>query len=145
MAVQTIIEGIRQYIASCPLLSEIPISEKNIDWTDGTKQNYGIVPDSDILLKGFISGGGNGKRQYAFALQVRKFTTSDVENLANSEFIERLQRWCDTQTKLKNFPEMPSGCTPTKITAENGFLFELDKNGKSGLYQLQFNLIYNRR
>lgn len=145
MAVTTIIEGVRAYIASCPLLAEIPVSSKGVDWTDESNKNYGIMPDSDQLLKGFISGGGNGKRQYAFALFVRNFTTSAVENLANAEFIERLQQWCDTQTKLKNFPEMPLGCTPTKITAENGFLFELDKNGKTGLYQIQFKLIYNRR
>lgn len=143
MAVTSIIEGVRAYIASCPLLAEIPVSSKGVDWTDPNNPNYGIVPDGDIILKSFISGGGNGKRQYAFALQVRKFTQSAVENLSNSGFIERLQNWCDTQTVLKNFPEMPSGCYPTKIIAENGFLFE--QNGKTGLYQLQFKLIYNRR
>lgn len=141
----SIIQSVREYIATCPLLSEIPVSKKAIDWTDETADNYGITPDGDSLLKGFISGGGNGKRQYAFALFVRKFTLTDLNNLANSEFLERLQAWCDTQTKLKNFPEMPLGCTPTKITASNGFLFELDKTGKTGLYQIQFKLIYNRR
>jgi hypothetical protein len=141
----TIIEGVRQYIANCPLLSEIPVSKKAIDWTDESNPNYGIVPDGDSLLRGFISGGGNGKRQYAFAVFVRNFTTTAVENLSNAEFIERLQQWCDTQTKIKYFPEMPLGCSPTKITADNGFLFELDKNGRSGLYQIQFKLIYNRR
>ena len=43
MAVTSIIEGLRNYLAECPLLAEIPVKDRHVDWTkadiDG---NYGI-------------------------------------------------------------------------------------------------------
>ena len=45
----------------------------------------------------------------------------------------------------KNFPVMPKGCTPTKLSAANGSLFERDKTGNTGLYQIQFKLSYIKK
>lgn len=67
----TMIQGIKEYIAACPLLKEIPLKARHVDWTSGDANNYGIMFDSDSLVKPFISGGG--KREYNFTLFVRKF------------------------------------------------------------------------
>lgn len=142
MAVNSIIEGVRGYIAACPLLSSIEIKKRHIDWTDETAGNYGICPDGDTLIKGFISGGGNGKRLYSFSIFIRQTAFEDYQRLANSKFIEDLQAWCEAQSKLKNFPTLPTGCNPTKITTENGMIFEFDKTGKTGQYQIPFKLFY---
>ena len=136
----SIIESVREYMAECPLLAEIPLKSRYIDWTSSTANNYGIIVDGDVLIKSFISGGG--KHEYNFALFVRKFAKEDVDRLANTEFMERLQDWCNKQNAAKNFPAMPKGCTPTKLSAENGMLFERDKTGNTGLYQIQFKLNY---
>lgn len=135
----SMIKAVREYMAICPLLSEIPLKDRHIDWTSDTADNYGIFVDSDIPIRKFISGGG--KYEYNFVLQFR-LKTNDFVNLENAEFIERLQGWCDNQTAAKKFPVLPSGCTPTKISASNGMLFERDKNGKTGLYQIQIKLNY---
>ena len=135
----SMIKAVREYMAICPLLSEIPLKDRHIDWTSDTADNYGIFVDSDIPIRKFISGGG--KYEYNFVLQFR-LTTNDFVNLENAEFIERLQGWCDSQTIAKKFPVLPHGCTPTKISASNGMLFERDKNGKTGLYQIQIKLNY---
>lgn len=134
------IQGVREFMAACPLLAEIPLKDKHIDWTSDSAVNYGITVDSDNVIKKFISGGG--KCEYNFALFVRKFAKQDAERLQNNEFMERLQDWISEQNAAKNFPVMPAGCTPTKLSAENGMLFERDKTNTTGLYQIQFKLCY---
>lgn len=136
----SIIESVREYMAACPLLAEIPL-KGHIDWTTADANNYGIIIDSDVVIKSFISGGG--KHQYNFMLQAR-LRTEDKDSLVNAEWVERMGTWCNAQTAAKNFPKMPKGCTPTKLSAENGMLFERDKNGKTGLYQIQFKLYYTK-
>ncbi len=140
----SIISGVRDYIAACPLLSSITAKNRHIDWTDETAGNYGISPDGDTLEKKFITGTGHGKRLYCFSIFIRQFSFEDYQRLANSEFIEGLQSWCESQSKLKVLPTLPIGSTPTRITAENGMIFEIDKAGKTGLYQIPFKLYYNK-
>lgn len=138
----TMIQGVKEYIAVCPLLKEIPVKGRHVDWTSGDADNYGIMLDSDNLVKPFISGGG--KYEYNFTLFVRKFAKEDADRLANTEFVERLQDWCSKQNAVKNFPAMPKGCTPTKLSCANGMLYDRDKAGNTGLYQIQFKLNYIR-
>lgn len=135
----TMIQGVKEYIAACPLLKEIPLKARHVDWTSGDANNYGIMFDSDSLVKPFISGGG--KHEYNFSLQAR-LRTEDKKSLENAEWVERMEAWCREQTAAKNFPAMPKGCTPTKLSAANGSLFERDKTGNTGLYQIQFKLNY---
>lgn len=135
----SIIEGVREFMAECPLLAEIPLKGRYIDWTDPTATNYGIIIDSDNLIKPFISGGG--KYEYNFLLRAR-LRAEDKKSLENAEWVERMEAWCKAQTAAKIFPKMPKGCTPTKLSAANGSLFERDKTGNTGLYQIQFKLNY---
>ena len=122
----SIIEGVREYMAACPLLAEIPLKARYIDWTASNANNYGIIIDSDVKIKSFISGGG--KYEYNFFVQAR-LRTEDKKSLENAEWVERMGDWG------KSF-------TPTKLSAANGSLFERDKAGNTGLYQIQFKLNY---
>lgn len=135
----SIIESVREYMTACPLLAEIPLKGRYIDWTSPNANNYGIIIDSDVKIKSFITGGG--KYEYNFLLQVR-LRAEDKKSLENAEWVERMEAWCREQTAAKNFPQMPKGCTPTKLSAENGTLAERDKTGNTGLYQIQFKLYY---
>lgn len=136
----SLIQGVREYIAACPLLEEIPVKARHVDWTSDNADNYGVMFDSDNLVKPFISGGG--KREYNFTMFVRRFAKEDADRLQNSKFVERLQDWCTKQNAAKLFPAMPKGCTPTRLSCANGTLFERDKTGSTGLYQIQFKLNY---
>lgn len=98
----SLIQGVREYIAACPLLEEIPVKARHVDWTSDNADNYGVMFDSDNLVKPFISGGG--KREYNFTLFVRRFAKEDADRLQNSEFVERLQDWCTKQNAAKLFP-----------------------------------------
>lgn len=138
---ESIIKGVREYMAACPLLAEIPLKARYIDWTASNANNYGIIIDSDVKIKSFISGGG--KYEYNFFVQAR-LRAEDKKSLENAEWVERMEEWCREQTAAKNFPKMPNGCTPTKLSAANGSLFERDKTGNTGLYQIQFKLNYTK-
>lgn len=135
---ESIIEGIRQYIAGCPLMAEFDSKRRHIDWTDADCDNYGIYPDSDSLKDEYIDG--TQVRQYACQITIRKFSKQDAERLKNNEFLERLQRWFDKS----ELPELPEDCTAREIRAENAMLAELDIAGKYGTYLIQIIMEYIR-
>lgn len=137
--VDCIIAGLKAYIQACPLFNEI--GGYDIDWNENTPDSCGIFPESDTgVSEPYING--NQERQYTATVQISRVTRTDAERLENNAFLERLQRWFDNQKVL---PEMPEGCTPNYITADNGMLFELDENGSKGVYQLQISLDYNMK
>lgn len=136
---QSIIDGLVNYFGECPLLSGIPPDSRFIDWTSDTAVSYGIIIDSDIEIKKFISGGG--KREYNFTLQIR-LNAENKMSAENPEWMEQMKKWCADQSSGKNFPDMPDGCIPTKISAERGVLYERDRTGKTGLYKIRFKLKY---
>lgn len=133
---ESIIEGMRQYIADCPLMSEFESKRRHIDRTDADCDNYGIYPDGDSLIEEYIDG--TQVRQYACQITIRKFAKLDADKLRNNEFLERLQRWLDKS----DLPELPEGCTAREITAANAMLSELDAAGRYGTYLIQIIMEY---
>jgi hypothetical protein len=136
----SIIAGIREYINGCKELSDFKVGKRFVDWTDDSDSNYGIMPDGEKQLRKFITGGG--KYQYNFTLYIKKLGKSDAQRLKNAELLEKVQRWCNGNNLARVFPEMPTGCTPTKITAENAMLIEQGVNNNT--YQIQFTLLYTK-
>ena len=136
----SIIAGIRAYINGCEALSGFKVNKRYIDWTDDSDNNFGIMPDGEKQLKKFITGGG--KYQYNFTLYIKKLSEGDAQRLKNAELLEAVQRWCGGNNLAKAFPDMPKGCTPTKITAANAMLIE--QGGNKNTYQIQFTLLYTK-
>lgn len=144
IATESIIDGIKEYIAGCPLLAEIKSKNRHIDWTEEPPDdNYGIMTDGDDLIKGTVRGGG--EYQYSFALYVRKMAADDFQRLNNMRFMEKLKEWCRNQSRTRKFPELPDGCQALRFTAEKDMLLEISPLKKSGTYQIQFKLNYYRK
>lgn len=142
MAVASIIEGIRNYLAECPLLAEIPLKDRHVDWTkaDGDG-NYGIFPDgNEPIDEPYING--SQEMQYTAQIEIRKVTDTDVKRLEANAFLERLQRYFTVQNSAGNLPEMPKNCVPTEIEAVNAMLLETDTSGKKRTYIIQLHLNY---
>lgn len=137
---ESIIKGVRAYINSCDALADFKVGKRYIDWTDDSDNNYGIMPDGEKAVRTFITGGG--KFQYNFTLYIKRLSTSDAQRIKNAELLEKVQRWCEGNNLKKIFPQLPNGCTPTKITAENAMLIE--QGGNKNTYQIQFTLIYTK-
>lgn len=136
----SIIAGVRAYISGCSALADFKVGKRFVDWTDDTDDNYGIMPDGEKAIRKFITGGG--KYQYNFTLYIKRLSTSDAARLKNAELLEKVQRWCNANNLNKVFPQLPNGCTPTKITAENAMLIE--QGIKNNTYQIQFTMLYTK-
>lgn len=134
----TIIESLYQYFKVCPLLGDNKI---NIDYLPEKKREYTIdtITGDPIIMK-YIRGPA--LKQYLFAFGSREAYGSDVlQNLASSGFYEQFAKWLDTQTNIKNFPNMESSQKPIQIEAQSsGYLFNSDT--ETARYQIQCRLIY---
>lgn len=136
----SMIQSMRDYIASCPLMSMFDSKNRHIDWTDADNENYGIFPDGDILKQSYIDG--SEVRQYTCQITIRRFSKFDADRLKNNEFMEQLQEWFDTQLEEDNLPELPAGCSVSEISAANAILSELGITGKTGVYTIQIIMEY---
>lgn len=132
-------EHIKNYIGGCPLLDEISLKNRHIDWTEDNPENYGIFPAGDDEV-GPAYINGDEEREYSFAFYVRKVTDTDEERLRNSGFVERLQEWLNTHP-----PALPEGCTLVSVRAVNAMLLELNKAGTRGTYQVQCAVRYIKK
>lgn len=138
----SIIDGIRRYIAGCPLMSEFDGKHRHIDWTEADNDNYGIFPDTDDTVTQYI--GGSQERRYACSVIIRRLSKQDADRLNNSEFLERLQRWFEERTEEDELPDLPEGCEALDITAANAMMSEMSATGKYGTYSMQIILKYFR-
>lgn len=139
--VQSIIEGLRSYLAECPLLAEIPVRDRHVNRTAVDKHNYGIFQDGNVPIgEPYING--DQEMLYTAQINVRKLTDSDIKRLEASAWVERLQRWLSDRTKANELPEMPEGCVPTEIEATNAGLLDADVTGNKGVYMVQIALTY---
>ncbi len=138
----SIISGVKTYMQTCSYLQELT-GGNYVDFTDAEPGNYGIMPLGDQRIKIYLRGRGE-QRQYSFALYAKNFTFEDLQRVENCEFLEHLTDWVSEQDKNRNFPDIGSGKTVRSITCSGGMLFDTEKSGDKGLYQIQLQLIYDK-
>lgn len=136
----SVIAGVREFIQTCPYLSVL--DEISVDRTGDHPVCYGIFPGGDRLISAYIDG--TEKRQYSFALYLRHATAADLERIDNAEFLENFCNWVADQSAARRFPALGERMTATAMETANGFLYDMDENGMSGLYQVQCQLYYTR-
>ncbi len=137
----SIINCVRNYFLTCNLFEG-----KNIN-IDGLAPNQnafaiGTMPQ-DESIKTYIDK--STKRQYVFEISAA-YTNSEsqTQNAQNIAFFEKLSDWLYTNTKAKNLPQMPNGCTPLKIEAISGGYFDTEQND-TRIYVMQCRLIYLKK
>lgn len=122
-----IIEKMRQ------ILSDFSgISELHIDCTGSTPESFSLSSVGDTLLK--INILGNQTRRHSFLFYAVFSSINDYERLANSSALLKLTMWLENQKNIEI-----DGGKITKISAENGMLYEIpDENRIVGYrYQMQ--------
>ncbi len=135
----SLIENIRKYMSSCPLLDGGSI---NIDFLSSSNIEYTIetVP-CEPVIKYFI--GGSSLRQYEFILASREFYGTDVvQNIQNSEFYENLAHWIEENSKNKILPVLENekqSADKIEILTHGALISE---DAKTAVYQIQLRLIY---
>lgn len=138
-----IIESIRNYIKTCPYLSEFS-KGINVDFLDENTVSYSIedVPAKPILKK-YVDG--SSKRQHLFIFTSRESYGSDVfQNIENSGFYEDFSNWIELKNNKGELPILEVDKESIKIeTLTTGYAFEtsIDK----ARYQIQCRLIYMQK
>jgi len=134
----TLIEGIRDYMAGCPLLRDGLL---NVEYLGQTPTEYVIeaVPTSPVV-KQYADGGA--LKEYLFLFASREyFGTDTLQNIENSGFYEKMAEWIAAQNKTRHFPVLEKGKTAQEMqVVSTGYLF--DASEKNARYQIQLRLLY---
>lgn len=138
----SIIEAVRAYIATCPLIPELDAI--NVEYQGADVGSYSIDPvPADPVVKTYLNG--SSLRRFTFVFSSREFYGRDVlSNLENSLFYERFSDWLDEQNRAKNFPALEANLQPVSIRAINvGYAFATDLDAAQ--YQIQCQLEYLKK
>ena len=97
-----LINSIRDYILTCPFLSDWRV---NVDYL-GTGMEYSIDPlPCDPILQRYTDGGT--KKQFQFAFTSREEYDQDARiNIENSGFYQDFEEWLETQDMAGTLPEL---------------------------------------
>lgn len=136
------VENIRDYMQTYPQMAEF--ARVNIDYLGNEPTEYTIdtVPTNPIV-KTYTSG--DSIRQLVFVFASREYYGPEIiENLANSDFYEKLADWFEKQTRARRLPILGSGKKARKIEAlTSGFAFATDTD--TAQYQIQCKLTYDQK
>lgn len=135
------IETVRQFLRTCPLLSGQRIQ---VDYLGGEPTEYTVdsVP-ADAIVKRYA--GGDSMRQFVFVFASREAYGPDrLTNIANSSFYEDFAAWLEEASKTGSLPDLGEGREAVCAEAmSTGYLY--DSGSDSARYQIQCRLVYYQR
>lgn len=139
----SIIESIRDFIATCPFIEELDtmFPPVNVDKLE-PEPSYSIesVP-SDPIIKRCING--DSIRRVTFYLCSRNLYGAE-ENLDTSQFYENFADWLEDCTRTKCLPALGDGQTARAIKANtHGYIN--DSEATYAQYQIQCELQYYQK
>ena len=132
------IANVKKFIADCPFLDQFAMVY--VDYTDSSPVNYGIEDGGETTIETDIAG--RRTKQHNYALFSRNYTTEDAKRIDNAQFNQRFQRWIEEQDDIGNYPKSLAGEEVERMWASNGVLVQYDPATKTGLYNIQFYIIY---
>ena len=139
----TIIESVKNFILTCPLLSEF--KRLNVDFLPEDPDTYSLegIPAAEILTT-YLDG--STERQFVFVFAARLFYSEEVRNnIENSGFYEKFAEWLEEQTEADNLPQLTGKRTASKIEAmSSGYLYDIAGDLTNARYQIQCRLIYDK-
>ena len=134
---KSMIESVRDYFLECPILKD---GHLYIDYLNEKPTDYSIDPlVCSPIVKKYSDGGS--LRRYQFAFMSREvYSHSEIENMQNSGFYERLAEWIETQNKINNLPAFQDVEVQSIEVLSPGCLF--DAEGTVARYQIQMEIQY---
>jgi hypothetical protein len=136
-----IIERVRNILESFPKISEV-CNEVHIDFADPEPTSYGLSSTGDSLISEDIIG--NQKRQHSFMLYTTYSSINDYERLHNSSALLELGVWLHDQLDAEVETTIGSTVytgTITKLTADNGMLYNIPQENELDGIQYQIQII----
>ena len=139
MAKDKIIEYVKDFLQSCPLIEGEHVK---VDYI-GTEMSYSIdkLP-CDPIIQRYMDGGA--KKQYQFAFMSKEAYDEDVRiGIENSGFYEAFEEWLEEQSFSDALPDMSEGKIPIRFeTLNSGYLYDVD--GNLAKYRVECRLIYEQ-
>ncbi|MGL5149056.1 MAG: chloramphenicol resistance protein [Clostridium sp.] len=134
-----IIEGIRNFIRTCPYLNEFA-KGVNVDYLDDTATSYSIEETPcEPVIKKYVNG--DTIRQYDFIFCSRESYGADVlQNIENSGFYEHFAKWLEDETNSGTIPLIDGNVVKSILATTIGYAFQTDVD--EARYQIQCKLIY---
>lgn len=131
------IEALRQYFTKCPLLEAD--SSLSVSYLDSEGLSYAIeLLPSEEWYRRYVDGGGIKKLTFAFTSRM-PYDLASLENSENLSFYLKLVEWLEAQNKERNLPEIEGAIRIEALS--QGYLAYGD--GKTGVYQIQLQLLYS--
>lgn len=134
----TMIEAIRKYLESCPVLSG---GKLNVDFLpqDATTYSVDVVPTTPVV-KRYLDG--SSARQFLFVFATRASYGEHIrQQLDNLCLFEAFEEWVDKQNRAKAFPDLGEGRTAQKLeVTTSGYVFAPETD--TARYQIQCRLSY---
>jgi hypothetical protein len=134
----TIIEAVRAYLSTCPLLAG---DKLNVDFLpeDAVGYSVDVVPVNPVI-KAYLDGSSN--RQFLFTLATRAYYGDLIrQQIDNLGFFEGFGEWLEAQSRSKNLPDLGDGRMARKIeVTTSGYIFAPES--ELARYQIQCRLHY---
>ncbi|MEG0764407.1 MAG: hypothetical protein RRY65_00075 [Pseudoflavonifractor sp.] len=137
----TIIDAVRTYLSTCPLLAG---GKLNVDFLPPEAATYSVdVVPAKPVLKQYLDGSSN--RQFLFVLATRTYYGAHIrQQVDNLGFFEDFEQWLAAQNKNKHFPDMGKDRTGRKLeVTTSGYVFAPDLD--TARYQIQCRLSYYQK
>lgn len=137
----SIIEGVRAYLADCPLLKDGVLHVNFLDERGPSGYTIDEVP-GDLIVKRYTDG--STVRQAVFLVaSAEDYSRDALENLKACGFYEQLADWLESNNRAGILPMLPAGCTSLSIeTTTNGYCIRTDIQQNVQRYQVQCRLLY---
>lgn len=134
----TIIQAVRDYVATCPLLAGGTV---HVDFLSPEEGCYSVdVTPGEPVVKQYMDG--SSVRQFLFRVTSRALYGDDIrQNLDNIGFFEQFAEWVEEQNLFRSLPDLGPGkkCRQLEVTT-SGYVFE--ENTNYACYQIQCRLTY---
>ena len=135
-----IIDKVRDYIKTCPLLKNGKINVNYLG-EDAVRYTIDNVPSTPTIKK---YTDGSELRQFLFVFGSRESYDADVlANMDVSKFYEDFSEWVEQQNATGNLPKLESGMSAQGIEVlTTGYLHEI-RTGNAR-FQIQCRLVYKK-
>lgn len=137
--IKTVIESIREYFDSCPLLKAD--AKLNLDYLGLEEVEYGIYSEPvNPVIKKYVDGDELKQHTFVFAVK-NLMSDSYITQLENISFFDRFIQWIEQNNKQRKLPQLEGKRQAQRLEIlTNGYLIAQDE-GKAQ-YQIQMRLIY---
>lgn len=137
--IKTVIESIREYFDSCPLLKAD--AKLNLDYLGLEEVEYGIYSEPvNPVIKKYVDGDELKQHTFVFAVK-NLMSDSYITQLENISFFDRFIQWVEQNNKQRKLPQLEGKRQAQRLEIlTNGYLIAQDE-GKAQ-YQIQMRLIY---